>query len=80
VFTDKLVAKIPSTASGVIKKINFGDDDVCPVGHALFTIELDDGETEEVATPTHEQQEVVEATTCGLDKNETAPPGISSLS
>ena len=26
VFTDKLVAKIPSTASGVIKQINFGND------------------------------------------------------
>jgi pyruvate/2-oxoglutarate dehydrogenase complex dihydrolipoamide acyltransferase (E2) component len=51
VFTDKLVAKIPSTATGIVKKINFGDDDVCPVGHALFTIELEDGAEVEVETP-----------------------------
>jgi pyruvate/2-oxoglutarate dehydrogenase complex dihydrolipoamide acyltransferase (E2) component len=51
VFTDKLVAKIPSTATGVITKINYGDEEVCPVGHSLFTIELDDGEEVEVAAP-----------------------------
>jgi 2-oxoisovalerate dehydrogenase E2 component (dihydrolipoyl transacylase) len=78
VFTDKLVAKIPSTATGVVKKINFGDDEVCPVGHSLFTIELDDGETVEVETPAQKEQEVAQAPTCGLDKNETAPPGNSS--
>jgi pyruvate/2-oxoglutarate dehydrogenase complex dihydrolipoamide acyltransferase (E2) component len=51
VFTDKLVAKIPSTATGVITKINYGDEDVCPVGHSLFTIELDEGEEAEVEAP-----------------------------
>jgi len=43
VFTDKLVAKIPSTASGTVKAINFKGDDVCAVGHTLMTIELEDG-------------------------------------
>ena len=38
-FTDKLVAKIPSTASGKVTKINFGDDDIIPVGHVILTIE-----------------------------------------
>lgn len=45
VFTDKLVAKIPSTCGGVVKKISFEEDDVCLVGHSLLEIEMeDDGE------------------------------------
>jgi pyruvate/2-oxoglutarate dehydrogenase complex dihydrolipoamide acyltransferase (E2) component len=42
VFTDKLVAKIPSTASGVIKQINFENDSICAVGHPIMTIETED--------------------------------------
>jgi len=53
VFTDKLVAKIPSTASGKVTAINFGDDDIVPVGHVLITIE-DDGQGEvDAAEPAH---------------------------
>ena len=48
VFTDKLVAKIPSTATGKITAINFGDDDVIPVGHVIMTIE-DSGSAEAAA-------------------------------
>ena len=48
VFTDKLVAKIPSTATGTVTEINFGDDDICPVGHVLLKIESDEGDVEEV--------------------------------
>jgi len=33
VFTDKLVAKIPSTCTGIVKEVNFVIDDVCLVGH-----------------------------------------------
>ena len=44
-FTDKLVAKIPSTASGKVTEINFGDDDIAPVGHVLLRIDSEgDGE------------------------------------
>ena len=52
-FTDKLVAKIPSTATGVVTEINFGDDDICPVGHVLLKIESSDGSEEvvEAAVP-----------------------------
>jgi len=56
VFTDKLVAKIPSTASGTVKAINFKGDDVCAVGHTLMTIELEDGAKAEVATPKHAEK------------------------
>lgn len=42
VFTDKLVAKIPSTASGVVTKINYTDDTICSVGHPIMTIETED--------------------------------------
>jgi len=42
VFTDKLVAKIPSTASGIVKQINFSNDSICAVGHPILTIEMDD--------------------------------------
>lgn len=42
VFTDKLVAKIPSTCSGTVKEILYNSDDICLVGHSLLSIELDD--------------------------------------
>jgi 2-oxoisovalerate dehydrogenase E2 component (dihydrolipoyl transacylase) len=58
VFTDKLVAKIPSSASGVITAINFGDDDICKVGHAIMTIE--DGEGVQAAETPVEAAETVE--------------------
>ena len=41
-FTDKLVAKIPSTHDGIVKKINFKNDDLCSVGHALVEVEVPD--------------------------------------
>ena len=44
VFTDKLVAKIPSTGNGIIKSINYEIDDVCLVGHTLLTIEVESEE------------------------------------
>jgi 2-oxoisovalerate dehydrogenase E2 component (dihydrolipoyl transacylase) len=46
VFTDKLVAQIPSTHTGIIKNIYFQADDVCPVGSILADIEIleDEGE------------------------------------
>ena len=47
-FTDKLVAKIPSTATGVVTEINFGDDDIAPVGHVLLKIESTEEGEEEV--------------------------------
>ena len=43
VFTDKLVAKIPSTHDGVIKSINYKNDEICLVGKALVEIEIEDG-------------------------------------
>lgn len=42
VFTDKLVAKIPSTHDGVIKKINFKNDDICLVGKPLVEVEIEE--------------------------------------
>lgn len=50
-FTDKLVAKIPSTATGTITEINFGDDDICPVGHVILKIDEEGEEGAEAATP-----------------------------
>lgn len=51
-FTDKLVAKIPSTASGIIRQINFENDTICAVGHPIMTIETEDGtEVSASATP-----------------------------
>ena len=42
VFTDKLVAKIPSTHDGVIKSIKYKNDEICPVGQALIEIEVNE--------------------------------------
>ena len=44
-FTDKLVAKIPSTATGKVTAINFGDDEIIPVGHVMLEIEEEGGES-----------------------------------
>ena len=84
VFTDKLVAKIPSTATGKVTAIKYGDDDIIPVGHVIIQIEEAGGESTEVAaaepassmqaaeplTPTMVQTENVVK-----DKVATAPPG-----
>lgn len=58
VFTDKLVAKIPSTCTGVVKAVHFSNDDVCLVGHNLLDIEVEgEGLAEELApakeSPSH---------------------------
>jgi pyruvate/2-oxoglutarate dehydrogenase complex dihydrolipoamide acyltransferase (E2) component len=54
VFTDKLVAKIPSTATGIVKEINFKNDTICAVGHPIMTIETDEDSlpAEATSTPT----------------------------
>jgi pyruvate/2-oxoglutarate dehydrogenase complex dihydrolipoamide acyltransferase (E2) component len=61
VFTDKLVAKIPSSASGKIISINYGDDDICKVGHAIMTIEDGEGAEVVVETPVAAEPEVKSA-------------------
>jgi pyruvate/2-oxoglutarate dehydrogenase complex dihydrolipoamide acyltransferase (E2) component len=51
VFTDKLVAKIPSTCTGIVKEINYIEDEVCLVGHHLLRIEVE-GEGDDDAAQT----------------------------
>lgn len=63
-FTDKLVAKIPSTASGKVTAIKFNADDIAPVGHVLLMIETDAAQ-EQAAVPDHSAHK---------DKKETAKP------
>lgn len=41
VMTDKATVELPSPRAGTIKKINFKDGDICPVGKILVTIEED---------------------------------------
>lgn len=53
-FTDKLVAKIPSTHDGIIKSIKFLNEEVCPVGKALVEIEVEEEELAAAATPSSE--------------------------
>ena len=45
VFTDKLVAKIPSTCTGTVREIKYEVDDVCLVGHHLIKIEVEGEES-----------------------------------
>lgn len=58
VFTDKLVAKIPSTHGGIVKEIKFAVDDVCLVGHSLLSIETDDGGEATVEIPNTKEEPV----------------------
>ncbi len=39
VMTDKATVELPSPRAGVIKKINYKDGDICPVGKVLVVIE-----------------------------------------
>lgn len=48
-FTDKLVAKIPSTTTGIVQEISYEEDDVCLVGHSLLKI-VPEGEAEAPAS------------------------------
>ena len=50
VFTDKLVAKIPSTHDGIIKKVNFKNDEICLVGKALVEVEIETEEKSSAST------------------------------
>src|SRR5262245_54952804 len=43
VMTDKATVELPSPRAGTIKKINFKDGDICPVGKVLVTIEEEAG-------------------------------------
>lgn len=61
-FTDKLVAKIPSTHDGVIKSIKYKNDEICLVGRALIEIEVAEDATTPVAEPA--KQEPVTAPAC----------------
>eukprot|EP00355_Strombidium_rassoulzadegani_P006760 CAMPEP_0168627944 /NCGR_PEP_ID=MMETSP0449_2-20121227/11572_1 /TAXON_ID=1082188 /ORGANISM="Strombidium rassoulzadegani, Strain ras09" /LENGTH=130 /DNA_ID=CAMNT_0008670313 /DNA_START=132 /DNA_END=524 /DNA_ORIENTATION=+ len=59
VFTDKLVAKIPSTCTGIVKDIKFQTDDVCLVGHSLLSIEIEvddkDASSTQPSKPTQQE-------------------------
>ena len=52
VMTDKATVELPSPRAGTIKKINFKDGDICPVGKILVVIE-EDGAAPAKATPTN---------------------------
>ena len=84
VFTDKLVAKIPSTATGKVTAVNYGDDDIIPVGHVIIEIEEEGNGSEEVeaAEPATSLQASEPLTPNKVpvenqvkDKIATAPPG-----
>jgi pyruvate/2-oxoglutarate dehydrogenase complex dihydrolipoamide acyltransferase (E2) component len=52
VFTDKLIAKIPATADGIVKRIHFEEDDIAlvrktnQVGAILMEIDSESAEAE----------------------------------
>ena len=51
VFTDKLVAKIPSKCTGTVKDVLFMVDDICLVSHSLLSIELENDESSNSKVP-----------------------------
>jgi len=52
VMTDKATVELPSPRAGTIRKINFKDGDICPVGKILVVIE-EDGAAPAKAAPTN---------------------------
>ena len=77
VFTDKLVAKIPSTHDGVIKSIKFKNDDIAPVGSAIVEIEVEDDQTKESTTKSmaapQQEQKKGEDISSSLDESKRVP-------
>ena len=51
VMTDKATVELPSPRAGVIKKINFKDGAICPVGKVLVEIEEDGAPSPKQAPP-----------------------------
>jgi 2-oxoisovalerate dehydrogenase E2 component (dihydrolipoyl transacylase) len=75
VFTDKLVAQIPSTHKGVIKEIYYSADDVCPVGTTLADIEvLEDGEAPSQETAASDKTAAQSSTAGSEDAAAPATP------
>jgi pyruvate dehydrogenase E2 component (dihydrolipoamide acetyltransferase) len=54
VMTDKATVELPSPRAGVIKKINFQDGEICPVGKVLVVIE-EEGATASAPQVAHRQ-------------------------
>ena len=76
-FTDKLVAKIPSTHDGVIKSINYKNDEICLVGKALIEMEIEEGAaTSEPAKETKKAED----TSSSSSTEETGTVGRTKLS
>lgn len=77
-FTDKLVAKIPSTHDGVIKSINYKNDEICLVGKALIEMEVEEGAaaTSEPAKETKKAED----TSSSSSSEETGTIGRTKLS
>ena len=79
------MAKIPSTATGKITEIRFGDDDIIPVGHVILKIEEEGDSNSEPAaavpenglmsTDPIESSNNVPVQSEVRDKVATAPPG-----
>ena len=76
-FTDKLVAKIPSTATGVVKEINFKNDTICAVGHPIMTIETDEDALPEKNTSTPAQQE--DTSSSSSDSSDSSDSDFESI-
>jgi pyruvate dehydrogenase E2 component (dihydrolipoamide acetyltransferase) len=51
VMTDKATVELPSPRAGVIKKINYKDGSICPVGKVLVEIDEDGAPTAKQAPP-----------------------------
>jgi 2-oxoisovalerate dehydrogenase E2 component (dihydrolipoyl transacylase) len=80
VFTDKLVAKIPSTPDGVIKSIKYQNDEICPVGKALIEIEVEEaGSVSTPEPPVKETKKAVESSSSSSSE-ETGTVGRTKLS
>ncbi len=86
-FTDKLVAKIPSTHDGVIKSIKYQNDEICLVGKALVEIEVEeDNQAAATSAPTEASKKATptaaaaEDTSSSSSSEETGKVGRTSLS
>jgi 2-oxoisovalerate dehydrogenase E2 component (dihydrolipoyl transacylase) len=71
------VAKIPSTHDGVIKSINYKNDEICPVGKALIEIEIEGDDHAPSSTPA---KKPADTSSSSSSSEETGTTGRTKLS
>ncbi len=73
VMTDKATVELPSPRAGTIRKINYKDGDICPVGKVLVTIDEDGVPVKASSGNGHERKQEPSAPPPSRTRSDTSP-------